>query len=34
MGMPGTRATTLDTFVRALLEGFQAEGPMLIEVTL
>jgi acetolactate synthase-1/2/3 large subunit len=32
MGVPGTRATTLDTFVMALREGFQAEGPMLIEV--
>jgi hypothetical protein len=32
--MPSTRATTLDTFVKALQEGFQAEGPMLIEVWL
>jgi hypothetical protein len=32
--MPGTRATTLNTFVRALREGFQAKGPMLIEVRL
>ncbi len=34
MGVPGTRVTTLDTFVKALQEGFQAEGPMLIEVRL
>lgn len=34
MGVPGTRATTLDTFARALGEGFENEGPMLIEVRL
>ena len=32
MGVPGTRATSLDTFARALREGFESEGPMLIEV--
>jgi hypothetical protein len=32
--MPGTRATRLDTSVKALQEGFQAAGPMLIEVRL
>jgi acetolactate synthase-1/2/3 large subunit len=32
MGVPGTRATTLDAFVKALREGFLTEGPMLIEV--
>lgn len=32
MGVPGTRAATLDTFVQALRAGFQAEGPSLIEV--
>ena len=34
MAVPGTRVTTLDTFVKALQEGFQAEGPTLIEVKL
>ncbi len=34
MGVPGTRAATLDTFVGALRAGFQAEGPSLIEVRL
>jgi acetolactate synthase-1/2/3 large subunit len=34
MGVPGTRAATLDTFVQALRAGFQAEGPSLIEVKL
>jgi acetolactate synthase I/II/III large subunit len=34
MGVPGTRVTMLDTFVKALQEGFQHEGPTLIEVRL
>lgn len=34
MGLPGSRVTTLDAFVIALREGFQADGPMLIEVSL
>jgi acetolactate synthase I/II/III large subunit len=32
MGVPGTRATSLDAFAKALREGFESEGPMLIEV--
>lgn len=32
MGVPGTRVATLDSFVAALHEGFQTEGPMLIEL--
>ncbi len=32
MGVPGTRATSLDAFVKALREGFESQGPMLIEV--
>jgi acetolactate synthase-1/2/3 large subunit len=34
MGVPGIRATSLDTFATALREGFGNEGPMLIEVPL
>ncbi|MGH9690963.1 MAG: acetolactate synthase large subunit [Candidatus Acidiferrales bacterium] len=34
MGVPGARATSLDTFVKALQEGFGSEGPTLIEVSL
>ena len=34
MGVPGTRVTTLDAFVKALQAGFEAEGPTLIEVPL
>ncbi|MGC2326036.1 MAG: thiamine pyrophosphate-dependent enzyme, partial [Candidatus Sulfotelmatobacter sp.] len=34
MGVPGTRVTTLDAFGKALQEGFEAEGPTLIEVPL
>jgi acetolactate synthase I/II/III large subunit len=34
MGVPGTRVTSLDGFVEALQEGFQSEGPTLIEVPL
>ncbi len=32
MGVPGTRATSLDAFARALRQGFESQGPMLIEV--
>jgi acetolactate synthase-1/2/3 large subunit len=32
MGVPGIRATSLDAFAKALREGFESEGPMLIEV--
>lgn len=34
MGVPGTRATSLDAFVSALRAGFGNEGPSLIEVVL
>jgi acetolactate synthase-1/2/3 large subunit len=34
MGVPGTRVTSLDGFTKALGEGFEAEGPTLIEVGL
>jgi len=34
MGVPGTRVTSLDGFVKALQEGFESEGPTLIEVPL
>lgn len=34
MGVPGTRVTSLDAFSGALREGFQSEGPTLIEVPL
>ncbi len=34
MGVPGTRVTSLDSFGRALQDGFAAEGPRLIEVPL
>jgi acetolactate synthase I/II/III large subunit len=34
MGVPGTRAHSLDEFTRALRAGFEAEGPTLIEVCL
>jgi acetolactate synthase-1/2/3 large subunit len=34
MGVPATRAASLDGFVDALREGFEAEGPTLIEVPL
>jgi len=34
MGVPGTRAISLDTFAKALREGFESQGPMLIEVGL
>ncbi len=34
MGVPGTSVTSLDAFAAALREGFQSEGPTLIEVPL
>ncbi len=34
MGVPGIRVDSLDSFVKALLEGFESDGPMLIEVPL
>jgi acetolactate synthase-1/2/3 large subunit len=34
MGVPGTRVTSLEGFARALREGLESEGPMLIEVPL
>lgn len=34
MGVPATRATSLDAFVRALREGFESDGPTLVEVPL
>src|SRR5438445_467181 len=34
MGVPGTRVTSLEDFARALREGFEGGGPMLIEVSL
>ena len=34
MGVPGTRVISLEDFARALREGFEGGGPMLIEVRL
>jgi acetolactate synthase-1/2/3 large subunit len=34
MGVPGTRVNSLEGFAKALREGFESEGPMLIEVPL
>ncbi len=34
MGVPGLRVTSLESFVKALREGFESDGPMLIEVPL
>jgi acetolactate synthase-1/2/3 large subunit len=34
MGVPGSRVTTLDAFAKALREGFETDGPTLIEVPL
>ena len=34
MGVPGTRANTLEDFAKALQAGFEGDGPMLIEVPL
>jgi thiamine pyrophosphate-dependent acetolactate synthase large subunit-like protein len=33
-GVPGRRVTSLDAFAKALGEGFESEGPTLIEVGL
>jgi acetolactate synthase-1/2/3 large subunit len=32
MGVPGTQVNSLDGFTKALQDGFESEGPMLIEV--
>ncbi len=34
MGVPGTRVTSLDEFAKALRNGFESDGPTLIEVPL
>jgi acetolactate synthase-1/2/3 large subunit len=34
MGVPGTRVSSLDAFVKALRAGFESDGPTLIEVPL
>jgi acetolactate synthase I/II/III large subunit len=34
MGVPGVRVRSLEAFVKALLQGFESDGPMLIEVPL
>jgi acetolactate synthase-1/2/3 large subunit len=34
MGVPGTRVTSLEAFAKALQEGFESEGPSVIEVPL
>ena len=34
MGVPGSRATSLDEFAKAMRESFETEGPALIEVPL
>jgi acetolactate synthase-1/2/3 large subunit len=34
MGVPASRVTSLDAFVKALREGFESDGPTLIEVPL
>ncbi len=34
MGVPGTRVTSLDGFAKALRQGFESDGPILIEVPL
>jgi acetolactate synthase-1/2/3 large subunit len=34
MGVPGTRAASIEEFAEALREGFTSEGPSLIEVRL
>jgi acetolactate synthase-1/2/3 large subunit len=34
MGVPGTRASSLDGFVEALRAGWEGDGPTLIEVPL
>jgi acetolactate synthase I/II/III large subunit len=34
MGVPGTRVTSLEGFAKSLKDGFETDGPMLIEVPL
>jgi len=34
MGVPGSRVNSLDAFAKALREGFETDGPTLIEVPL
>ena len=34
MGVPGTRVSSLEGFAKALREGFESQGPSLIEVPL
>jgi acetolactate synthase-1/2/3 large subunit len=34
MGVPGTRVASLDSFAKALRDGFASQGPSLIEVPL
>ena len=34
MGVPGTRVASLELFAKALMDGFESEGPTLIEVPL
>ena len=34
MGVPGTHVTSLEAFAKALREGFESQGPTLIEVPL
>jgi acetolactate synthase-1/2/3 large subunit len=34
MGIPGSRAPSIDSFAGALREGFASDGPMLIQVDL
>jgi acetolactate synthase I/II/III large subunit len=34
MGVPGSRVTSLDSFAKALRDGFESDGPTLIEVPL
>jgi len=34
MGVPGSRVTSLEAFAKALREGFESDGPSLIEVPL
>jgi acetolactate synthase-1/2/3 large subunit len=34
MGVPGTRVASLEAFAKALQEGFESDGPSLIEVPL
>jgi acetolactate synthase-1/2/3 large subunit len=34
MGVPGSRVTSLEAFARALTQGFESDGPTLIEVPL